>query len=129
MRYARSMGAIYVVFAGVAFYLLLLRTLDSPKMNAVKAATFLIVDYYALLVLVMSMEYAAKDMPLLPNILEPSFVITAIVRWIVAVGVFYKVEESGDSYLSYMAWGGLGLALIFFVAPPMVQQLFTLIVY
>lgn len=119
----------YVVFAGIALYLLLLRILDSGKMSPVRAAAILVIGYYALLSIVLGIEYASRDIPLWQNLLEPMRIVTAVVQLAVAVGVFYKVEENSDSYTSYMLWGGVGLALTFFIAPSAVQQLFTFIAY
>lgn len=117
------MSGSYIAIAGVLLYFFLLRTLDLSKMNPPKAAVLLIVGYYGLLLLVLGLEFGAKDLPVLPNLLTPVRILTALLQFVAAVGIFYKAEESGDSYMSYLGWGAAGLLLIFYVLPILGQML------
>lgn len=114
----------YALIAGVLLYIFLLRTVDSARMNPLRAATILLVGYYLLTLFVTGMQYVLHDVPLWPNLFSPIRVATAVVQFVAAMVVFRQVEEGGDSYMTYMVWGGFGLAFIFFITPPIVQQLF-----
>jgi len=117
------MSGSYIAIAGVLLYFFLLRTLDSSKMNPLKAAILLIVGYYGLLFVVFGLEYGAKDLPVLPNLFTPVRILTAFLQFVAAAGIFYKAEESDDSYMSYLGWGAAGLLLIFYAIPILGQML------
>ena len=119
----------YVLIAGILFYILLLRTLDSANASPVKVAIIWFLGYYTLSSLVMGLEYAVKDIPVVPNLLEPMRITTALAQLVAATGIFYKIERDSDDYMSYMLWGGLGLVLLFFVVPTVVQQVFTAFIF
>lgn len=108
---------------------MLLRSLSSLRMTPLKAAVILIVGYYFLSSIIMSIEYYARGVPILPNLLDPLLVFTALVQFIVTLVVFYKVDEDEDSYMSFILWGAAGMVLIFFVAPSIAQQLLARLLY
>lgn len=118
----------YVLVAGILLYIFLLQKLDSPAISPVKAAFILIGGYWVLSSVISSMLYTSWGVPAAENLFSSMNIATAVVQFIIAVGVFYKVEQSGDEYLSHAFWGGLGLALIFFVAPKMAGWLFSTVV-
>lgn len=123
------MGAGYVLLAGVALYFILLRSLGSARMTPLRAAVALISGYYFLLSVIMAIEYSARGIPLLPNLLDPLRIFTALVQFAVALMVFYKVDADEDSYMSFLVWGAAGMGLIFFVVPPFAQQLLAGVLY
>lgn len=113
----------YVFIAGVLWYLFLLRALDSTRLNPAKAAALLIGGYYGLLAVVLWIDYSSKGLPALPNIFTPVVFMGAFLQFFVAMGIFYKIEEGGDEYMSYLGWGAAGLVLIFYIVPIFVQTL------
>ena len=113
----------YQVIAGLLLYFLLLRKLDSSRINPVKAAAIFVLGTFILLAVVTMLENIASGTSPLAGIVTVYNVITSVAQFLVAVGIFYKAEEAGDEYLSYAFWGGLGLALIFYAVPILVQSL------
>ncbi len=114
------MGAGYTFIAGILLYIFLLQKLDSPTMNPVKAATIFALGYLALQSISMGLYCYAAKLPLLPNLVNTSVALTILFQFAAAGVAFYKVDQSGDEYLSYALWGGIGLAVIFFVVPAVV---------
>ena len=114
------MGTDYVVFAGVLLFLVLIRTLDSTRMTPIKAATFLMCGYYALLSTVVVLGNIERGVPLFSDVVNVERVIEVTLQYIVAVGTFYIIEQSSDDYVPYVLWSGTGVALVFFVIPPLV---------
>lgn len=117
------MSSGYITIASILLYFLLLRTLDSTRMSPVKAAMILVITSYIVTSAVLILEYMARGGSPYSDMFSFARIITAAVQFGVAVGIFYKVEQSGDEYMSYALWGGLGLALLFYVAPMCVQML------
>lgn len=118
------MGGSYILIAGILFYLLLLRSLESSWLSPLRAAAFWVIGYYALSSLTTGVEYVARDIPLAANLLSPVRILTALGQFAALSIVFYKAEDSDDSYISYLMWGALGLVLVFYVIPTVVQRLF-----
>lgn len=115
------MGSMYVVFAGVILYLFLLQKIDTIRMSAARVALFFVAGYYALRSVVIGLEMKALGGAVFENIMNLEIALTALLQLAIAVGVFKKVQESGDEYLSYALWAAIGLVLIFFVAPSLAQ--------
>lgn len=116
------MGSGYVLIAGVLLYLLLVREADAWGIRPKQAAATWIIGYYMLLFIVQGIGYLIQGVSLL-SVVSLALIITVVAQYGVAIIVFKKVEESGDEYLSYAFWGGLGLALLFFVMPMAAQAL------
>lgn len=113
----------YVLIAAILFYIFLLQKIDSLGPSPLKAAALLLSGYYTLLIIAVGLEMTARGESVW-QIFDLMFIITLIVQYVVAAWIFYKTEESGDSYMLYIAWGGLGLALIFFLVPNIIRQVF-----
>lgn len=113
----------YILIAGILFYIFLLQKIDSSGLTPLRAATLSLLGYYTLLIIAVGLEMSVREESVW-QIFDATFIVTAIVQYAVALVVFYKAEESGDSYMSFVAWGGLGLALIFFVVPNIIRQIF-----
>ncbi len=117
------MGGGYIVIAGALLYLLLVREAEAWGIRPKQAAATLIVGYYALRLIVLGIGYLIQE----SFSFDPSLVVVAAAQYGVAVVIFKKVEESGDEYLSYAFWGGLGLALIFFIVPRVMQSVMMML--
>ncbi len=103
--------------AGILFYIFLLQKIGSP----IKTALVFVIGYTALQSITTGLLFYAQGVPVLPNLFNLVTVSTALLQFVAATLVFYKVNESGDEYLSYALWGGIGLATIFFLVPLSVQ--------
>lgn len=120
--YEDTMTGGYVLIVGVLLYILMVRTVAEEKMSAFRAAIVFTLTYFAVHSIVLGIYYRSINVPLLPNILSVSVLVAAVLQFVIAGGVFYKIE-SDDSFVAYMIWGGAGLALVFFVVPEIVRHL------
>ena len=117
-----SMSGGYTIIASVLLYLLLLQTLDSPRMNPGRAAVLFAFGSFAVLAVAMMLENVARGLPVLTAIVTTPHALNLLLQLGVAYGIFYKVERINDEYLTFVFWGGLGVALIFYVVPALIQQ-------
>lgn len=113
----------YSLLAGVLLYFFLLRELDAGWLNPKKAAALLVAGQYGVMIAVLWITYSSKGIPVLSNVLTSVFIVPALLQFLAGVGIFYKIEDSGDSYMSYLGWGAAGLVLIFFIIPMIGQML------
>ena len=113
----------FVTIASVLVYFLLLRSLDNTMMNPKKAATILILCSLGLAAVVQMLKNLMLGTPALMDVITLHRCMSGVVQFFVAGYIFYKVEHTGDEYLSFAFWGGLGMALIFFVVPVVMRSL------
>ncbi len=113
----------YTFIAGVLLYLFLLQKLDTSAMHPMKMALIFAGGYLALQSAINSLLYYVSGVPILPNVFSVVAICTVVLQWVAASIIFYKAADSGDAFITYMLWGGIGLALVFLVAPIIAQQL------
>lgn len=113
----------YVFIAAIIFYLFLVQKVESPRLSPSVATSLLMVPYFVLSLVVSAIQYSAHDISVVDNIFSISNIIKILLQAGATYLIFYKIDQTKDSYLTYALWGGLGLALIFFVVPRVVLML------
>lgn len=117
------MGMNYTLLAGILLYFFMLRQLDESYLTPVKAAGVVIGGYVGLSLVLKAIWLLGYHAPLW-QLLSPSLFITALLQFVMLVVIFDKAENTGDSYMAYIGWGGLGLAVVFFIVPLIAQNIF-----
>lgn len=113
--------------ASILLYLLLLQTLDSPRMKPGRAAVIFAFGSSAVLAAATMLENAARGIPVLTAIFTIPHTLTILFQLGAAYFIFYKVEQISDEYLAFVFWGGLGIALIFYAVPELIQRVTVLL--
>lgn len=115
------MGINYTLLAGILLYFLILRQLDASYMNPIKAAAIVVGGYVGLSLVIKTIWLLGYHASLW-QLVSLSLFVTALAQFVVLVFIFDKAEDTGDSYMAYIGWGGLGLAIAFFVVPAVTQS-------
>ncbi len=113
----------YTFIAGIALYFLMIKVSASTRIRPITASLVVVLSYFSLHAFVQGIVLSAYNAPLwqLFGLVPLS---TALLQLGVAFIVFYKLDQSNDSYGSWLAWGALGCIGIFFVAPIIATSLF-----
>ncbi|HEY0964983.1 MAG TPA: hypothetical protein VGE13_00705 [Candidatus Saccharimonadales bacterium] len=114
----------YILIAGVLLYIFIMRVFAHGKLGIVSASAIVVLGNFTLSTLVASIMLSANDASLWQLFgLVP--VATVILQFIVALGVFYKLQEHEESYSAWLLWGVVGCGGIFFLTPFVVRAMFA----
>lgn len=114
----------YTLVAGIILYVLILRRLESPSVTYVKGATIFMALYMCLQVIVSYLFLSSLGIAfsvIMVSVFSLEFICVVLLQYGVALVTFYKVDGTGDDYMAYVLWGGLGLAGIFFIVPAIIH--------
>lgn len=112
----------FTAIASALIYLLIIRSLDSPSMNPKKATVIMVLSSLAIVFAMQALTNAMLSAPILTDMFTLHTGVNSVAQFFVAYFVFSMVERVGDEYLSFALWGGIGIALIFFVVPELTRS-------
>lgn len=91
--------------------------------NTFFASLFVTVPPFLLALLIRYMLWSTPNAPEF-DLVTPGQLVTLGTQFVVALGIFYKLDKSNDSYPTWLGWTAVGGATLFVAIPYFVNLYF-----
>lgn len=112
----------YVLIAGLLMYIGMIRLFSWTDIGPVKAAVLVMLGYFGLDLFVRGSLLLGHGVSIwsLFGVVPLGI---ALVQFMSMAVIFYKIQESGDSYEAYFGWAIAGFILTFLVIPSVIGRI------
>jgi hypothetical protein len=112
-----------VLIASFLLYYLVATRAESMGINTFFASLFVTVPPFLLALFIRYMLWSTPNAPEF-DLVTPGQLATLGAQFVVALGIFYKLDKSSDSYPTWLGWTAVG-GLVLFVAIPRIIQMYV----
>ena len=114
----------YTLIAGLLLYFLVVNMSASLRIKPLTASLIVVLGYFGVSSFIRGIMLVAYDAPLW-QLFGVVPLATVALQGVIALFVFRKLDDSDDSYVSWLLWGTLGAVGIFYIAPAVSMSLFA----
>ena len=110
------MGIDYTLLVSALLYFFVVKIFVSSKLSIVSASLIVVLGSFGFSLLtrwIILSSYGVSAFELI----SVSAILTVILQLMAAVFVFYKLQETEESYVAWMGWSILGFVALFFAIP------------